>query len=162
MQVTNDGATILKSIHLDNPAAKGKPNNKQLVLLCFVCAQPTLFSFLSFLFLFFSSAVLVNASKTQDAAVGDGTTSVCVLCGEAVREAERLVQAGLHPQVIIAGYRVAAQTALEALAASAVDHAADAAALRNDLLNIARTTLSSKAREKRLDLFYRFRLNLYY
>ena len=50
--VTNDGATILKSIYLDNPAAK----------------------------------ILVNISKVQDDEVGDGTTSVCVLAAELLRE----------------------------------------------------------------------------
>lgn len=69
IQVTNDGATILGAIHIDNPAAK----------------------------------VLVNISKTQDDEVGDGTTSVCVLAAELLREAEKLVNAKIHPQTIIAG-----------------------------------------------------------
>lgn len=48
VSVTNDGATILKSVYLDNPAAK----------------------------------VLVDIAKVQDDEIGDGTTSVAVLCGE--------------------------------------------------------------------------------
>jgi T-complex protein 1 subunit beta len=71
--VTNDGATILKSIALDNAAAK----------------------------------VLVNISKVQDDEVGDGTTSVTVLAAELLREAEKLVDRKIHPQVIIDGYRIA-------------------------------------------------------
>jgi T-complex protein 1 subunit beta len=39
--------------------------------------------------------------------VGDGTTSVTVLCGELLREAEQLVNARLHPQTIIQGWRLA-------------------------------------------------------
>ncbi len=109
--VTNDGATILKSIILDNPAAK----------------------------------VLVNLSKVQDDEVGDGTTSVCVLAAELLREAERLVeQHRLHPQLIIEGYREAARVARAALEASAHDNSQNPEAFRQDLLNIARTTLSSK------------------
>lgn len=108
--MTNDGATILKAIHVDNPAAK----------------------------------VLVNVSKTQDASVGDGTTSVCVLAGELIRESEQLVQQHLHPQIIIGGLRMAAGVALQALEESSVDHKGNEGELRNDLLNIARTTLSSK------------------
>lgn len=111
MLVTNDGATILKSIALDNAAAK----------------------------------VLVNLSKVQDDEVGDGTTSVCVLAAELLREAEKLIESSkVHPQVIIEGFREAAATARAALEASAQDHSADAAAFRRDLINIARTTLSSK------------------
>lgn len=110
-QVTNDGATILKWIALDNPAAK----------------------------------VLVNLSKVQDDEVGDGTTSVCVLAAELLREAERLIdQHRLHPQLIIEGYREAARAARAALEGAARDNSTDAAAFREDLLDIARTTLSSK------------------
>lgn len=37
--------------------------------------------------------------ELQDDEVGDGTTSVTVLCGELLREAEQLVNQRLHPQV---------------------------------------------------------------
>jgi hypothetical protein len=40
--------------------------------------------------------------------VGDGTTSVVVLAGELLREAEQLVAQKIHPMTIIAGYRWAA------------------------------------------------------
>lgn len=108
--VTNDGATILKSIALDNAAAK----------------------------------VLVNISKVQDDEVGDGTTSVCVLAAELLREAEKLVSQKIHPQTIIEGFRIASAAAYKALEASAVDHSQDAEVFRADLINIAKTTLSSK------------------
>lgn len=108
--MTNDGATILKSIALDNAAAK----------------------------------VLVNISKVQDDEVGDGTTSVCVLAAELLREAERLVNQHIHPQTIIEGYRLASAAAYKALEASAVDRSQDKDAFREDLVNIAKTTLSSK------------------
>lgn len=108
--VTNDGATILKSIALDNAAAK----------------------------------VLVNISKVQDDEVGDGTTSVTVLAAELLHEAEKLVDQKIHPQTIIDGYRIASASALEALKRSAVDNRANTEKFREDLLSIARTTLSSK------------------
>ena len=117
--VTNDGATILKSIYLDNPAAK----------------------------------ILVNISKVQDDEVGDGTTSVCVLAAELLREAERLVQSHIHPQVVVDGFRIASEAALRALVSAAQDHSADKVAFRNDLLNIARTTLSSKVLSQDKDYF---------
>ena len=108
--VTNDGATILKSIYVDNPAAK----------------------------------VLVDISKVQDDEVGDGTTSVVVLAGELLREAEQLMQQKIHPMVIIAGFREAADIARSRLETISFDNGADKDALRNDLVNIAKTTLSSK------------------
>lgn len=108
--VTNDGATILKSIPLDNPAAK----------------------------------VLVNISKVQDDEVGDGTTSVTVLGAELLKEAEKLIEKKIHPQTIIEGYRIARDIALEALSKAAVNNGADAVRFKQDLVNIAKTTLSSK------------------
>lgn len=82
----------------------------------------------------------------QDEEVGDGTTSVCVLASELLREAEKLVEQKVHPQVIIAGFREATSAARTALEASAVDRsqAGDEARLKEDLIKIARTTLSSK------------------
>ncbi|KAJ3112267.1 T-complex protein 1 subunit beta [Phlyctochytrium bullatum] len=119
--VTNDGATILKSIALDNAAAK----------------------------------VLVNISKVQDDEVGDGTTSVCVLAAELLREGERMVNRKIHPQTIIEGYRIASQAAYSALEASAKNNSASADAFRNDLINIAKTTLSSKVLSQDKEYFAR-------
>ena len=108
--VTNDGATILKSIPFDNPAAK----------------------------------VLVNISKVQDDEVGDGTTSVTVLSAELLREAEKLIDQKIHPQTIIEGFRIACNVAIQALNKAAVNNGDNPTLFRNDLLNIAQTTLSSK------------------
>ncbi|KAI6014696.1 chaperonin Cpn60/TCP-1 family [Pisolithus marmoratus] len=119
INVTNDGSTILKSIQLDNAAAK----------------------------------ILVNISKVQDDEVGDGTTSVCVLAAELLREAEKLIAMRIHPQTIVEGYRIASAAALEALQNAAVDHASDPAQFRQDLFNIARTTLSSKVLSQDKDYF---------
>ena len=44
-----------------------------------------------------------DISKVQDDEVGDGTTSVVVLAGELLREAEKLVAAKIHPMTIISG-----------------------------------------------------------
>lgn len=85
-------------------------------------------------------------SKVQDEEVGDGTTSVTVLAAELLREAEKLIEQKLHPQTIIAGWRIASDAAKQALAEASFDHQKNLneASLRVDLENIARTTLSSK------------------
>lgn len=44
-----------------------------------------------------------DISKVQDDEVGDGTTSVVVLAGELLKEAEQLVNQKIHPMTIIAG-----------------------------------------------------------
>ena len=38
-------------------------------------------------------------SRVQDSEVGDGTTSVTMLASELIREAEKLVDMRIHPQV---------------------------------------------------------------
>ena len=108
--VTNDGATILQSIHVDNPAAR----------------------------------ILIDISRTQDEEVGDGTTTVAVLAGELLREAEKLIQNKIHPQIIIKGWREARNVAKKVLEEIAMDNFDDEEKFRKDLKNIALTTLSSK------------------
>ena len=95
--MTNDGATILKSLHIDNPAAKVLVGIHSSFLLSFFFNL--LLSFLLIVYLIFSSDI----SKVQDDEVGDGTTSVVVLAGELLREAEKLVTSKIHPMTIIAG-----------------------------------------------------------
>jgi T-complex protein 1 subunit beta len=117
--VTNDGATILRSIPVENPAAK----------------------------------VLVDIAKTQDETIGDGTTSVAVLCGELLREAEHLINERVHPMTIIKGWRKSVEIAKAALSDLSVDNKEDEEAFRADLLAIARTTLSSKLLNVEKDYF---------
>jgi T-complex protein 1 subunit beta len=97
----------------------------------------------------------VNCSKVQDDEVGDGTTSVCVFAAELLREAEHLVNQKIHPQIIIDGYRLATKVAHDALRASAQDNSHDPKRFREDLINIARTTLSSKVLAQDKEYFAR-------
>jgi T-complex protein 1 subunit beta len=96
-----------------------------------------------------------DIAKTQDDEVGDGTTSVTVLASELLREAERLTQQKVHPQTIIAGWRLATEAARTALIQAAHSNGEDAEKFKEDLLNIARTTLSSKILAQEKDHFAR-------
>ncbi len=62
-----------------------------------------------------SAKMLVEVAKTQDEEVGDGTTSAVVLAGELLSQAEELLDQDVHATVIIKGYRMAQQKALEIL-----------------------------------------------
>ncbi|MCQ1535134.1 thermosome subunit [Methanosarcina sp. KYL-1] len=55
--------------------------------------------------------MIVEVSKTQDAEVGDGTTTAAVLAGELLEKAEELLESGVHPTLIASGYRLAANQA---------------------------------------------------
>merc|ERR1712061_57655 len=72
---------------------------------------------------------------------------------ELIREAEKMIEMRIHPQTIVAGWRQATKVARQALESSAKDHGEDADKFRNDLMNIARTTLSSKILNARKDFF---------
>lgn len=79
--VTNDGATVLDEIDVQNPAAK----------------------------------MMVEVAKTQDDEVGDGTTTAVIIAGELLKRAETLLDDEVHPTVIVAGYKKAAEKAMEVL-----------------------------------------------
>jgi thermosome len=59
-----------------------------------------------------AAKMMVEIAKTQDAEVGDGTTTAVVIAGELLKNAEGLLTQGVHPTVIAEGYRMAAAEAL--------------------------------------------------
>ncbi len=108
--ITNDGATILREMDIEHPAAK----------------------------------MIVEVSKTQDDEVGDGTTTAAVLAGELLKVSEQLLEQDVHPTMITAGFRLAAEKAAEVLDGIAIDVSDDDDAL---LENIAGTAITGKGAE---------------
>ena len=136
VSVTNDGATILKSVLIDvrsrpQPCAHPHIEMAHPLLVWRAVQNP-------------AAKVLIDISKVQDDEVGDGTTSVCVLAGEFLRQAQELIEKKMHPQTVVAGYRLARDAALKSLDSAGIDHGNDPDKFRADLINIAKTTLSSK------------------
>ncbi len=62
-----------------------------------------------------AAKMIVEVAKTQEAEVGDGTTTAVVIAGELLRKAEALLDQNVHPTVIARGYRIAHEKALEIL-----------------------------------------------
>jgi T-complex protein 1 subunit gamma len=56
---------------------------------------------------------MIELSRAQDEEVGDGTTSVIILSGEILSNAEPLLERNFHPTVIVKGYSQALQCALD-------------------------------------------------
>jgi len=79
--VTNDGATILDKMEIENQVAK----------------------------------LMVQLSKSQDDEIGDGTTSVVVLAGALLEQAEKLLEKGVHPLRIAKGFEQAAEICVKHL-----------------------------------------------
>ncbi|MHA2501982.1 MAG: thermosome subunit alpha [Candidatus Kariarchaeaceae archaeon] len=84
---------------------------------------------------------IIDLAKTQDQEVGDGTTTVVVLAGELLRKAQDLLELEIHPSIIVEGYRLSMDKALELLEDIVIDVQIED---RDSLLNIARTSMSSK------------------
>ena len=87
--------------------------------------------------------LLVDLSQSQDNEIGDGTTSVTVLAGALLEQAEKLLDRGLHPVRISEGFEQAAEVAIKHL-----DSISDRVKFSKDdmtpLVDTAMTTLSSK------------------
>jgi thermosome len=62
-----------------------------------------------------AAKMLVEVAKTQDNEAGDGTTSAVIIAGELLSRAEELIDKNIHPTIIIDGYKMAAEKALETL-----------------------------------------------
>jgi thermosome len=120
--ITNDGATILKAMDIEHPAAK----------------------------------MIVEVAKTQDDEVGDGTTTAAVLAGEFLKNAEELLEAGVHPTVIASGYRLASIKAKEILQTLAKPVSRDDKDL---LLKIADTAMTGKGAEAQKGVFATMAVN---
>ncbi|AET32759.1 thermosome [Pyrobaculum ferrireducens] len=104
--ITGDGATILKEMEVQHPAAK----------------------------------LLIEVAKAQDAEVGDGTTTVVVLAGKLLELGEELLEEGIHPTIVIDGYKKAADYALKV----ADEIAKPIELTKEQLLKVVSSALSSK------------------
>jgi T-complex protein 1 subunit epsilon len=87
--------------------------------------------------------LLVDLSQSQDNEIGDGTTSVTVLAGALLEQAEKLLDRGLHPVRISEGFEQAAEVALKHLN-SISDRVEFSKENTTPLVDTAMTTLSSK------------------
>jgi thermosome len=88
-----------------------------------------------------AAKMLVQVAKAQDAETGDGTTSAVVVCGELLKQAQGLITSGVHPTVIISGYRKAVDKATEVLDGMSVDCTLED---RKKLLKVVETSIASK------------------
>ena len=87
-----------------------------------------------------TATLIARAATAQDDITGDGTTSVVLMIGELLKQADRYIQEGLHPRVITDGFEIAKTETLKFLDTFKVTRDID----RNLLLSIAKTSLSTK------------------
>lgn len=86
-----------------------------------------------------AARMLVEIAKKQEEIVGDGTTSVVVIAGELLQKAQKLLEDGIAPSVVIRGFRKASTKAIEILNNIAIDGRDD-----KTLKNVAITAMTGK------------------
>ncbi|XP_026684925.1 T-complex protein 1 subunit eta [Diaphorina citri] len=92
-----------------------------------------------------AAKTLVDIAKSQDAEVGDGTTSVVLLAGEILKQVKPYVEEGVHPRIVIKAVRKATSMALQKIDELAVKiQKSDSGEYRGLLEKCAATALSSK------------------
>lgn len=98
-----------------------------------------------------AARILVDIARSQDAEVGDGTTSVVVLAGEILKEVKEHVEQGVSSQTIVKGLRRASQMAVNKVKEIAVS--TDEANHRDTLAKLAGTAMTSKLIKRNTDFF---------
>lgn len=88
-----------------------------------------------------AAKMIVEVAETQDAEVGDGTTTAVILAGDLLKRAQELLDKNIHATTIVAGYRKAAEEVIRILNSVAVDVDLND---RETLTNIVKTSMRSK------------------
>ncbi len=100
-----------------------------------------------------AAKTLVDISMSQDAEVGDGTTSVVLLAGSILKAIKPFVEEGVHPQIIIRNVRAASKLAVQKVVDLSVPYDIDTKEGEEMLLKCASTSLNSKLISGHQDLF---------
>jgi len=98
-----------------------------------------------------AAKTLVDIAKSQDAEVGDGTTSVVILAGEFLKQCKSFIEEGVHPRVVVRGFRKAANMAVSRVKELAVTIPENER--RSQLVKCAATAMSSKLINQQRDFF---------
>jgi len=88
--------------------------------------------------------MIVEVARAQEDEVGDGTTTAVVIAGELLKNAEELINVGVHSTIIVQGYRAAQKKAQEVLDDMVVEVSNDD---RNILKKVAKTAMTGKGVE---------------
>lgn len=103
-----------------------------------------------------AARILTDIARSQDAEVGDGTTSVVVLAGEILKEVRELVEQGVSAQTIIKGLRRGSAMAVnkvKEIAVDMLDAAKNEEQKEQTLRRLAATAMNSKLIKRNTEFF---------
>ncbi|EJD74006.1 T-complex protein 1, variant [Loa loa] len=100
---------------------------------------------------------IIEIARTQDEETGDGTTSVIVLAGEVMSQAQQFLDQNIHPTIIIQAYRMA----LEDMIVLAEEKFSKQIDVNNDdeVTSVIKSCLGTKMLSKWMDLAVKMALN---
>lgn len=94
-----------------------------------------------------AAKMMVEIAKTQEMEIGDGTTTAALLAGKLLEQGEYLLDKKIHPTIIVKGYRLALEKALE------ISKSIGIPVSNKDILNqIAKTAMTGKGAEGNKEL----------
>ncbi|KAJ5948622.1 T-complex protein 1 subunit eta [Penicillium verhagenii] len=103
-----------------------------------------------------AARILTDIARSQDAEVGDGTTSVVVLAGEILKEVRELVEQGVSSQTIIKGLRRSSAMAVnkvKEIAVEMINSAENEEKKIETLRRLAGTAMNSKLIKRNQEFF---------
>lgn len=95
-----------------------------------------------------TASLIARAATAQDDITGDGTTSIVLMIGELLKQADLYIAEGLHPRIVGEGFELAKKEALAVLDKMKVPINTD----RESLIQIARTSLRTKLSTENADI----------
>lgn len=95
-----------------------------------------------------TAVMIARAATAQDEITGDGTTTVVLLVGELIKQAERYISEGVHPRVITDGFEIARKETIEFLTEKFQKKISADSLDRELLLQVARSSLCTKVNQK--------------
>jgi len=87
-----------------------------------------------------TASLIARTATAQDDVTGDGTTSSVLIIAELLKQADNYIAEGLHPRIIVEGFDLAKEKALEVLEKIKIPYTAN----REILVQVARSSLETK------------------
>jgi len=96
-----------------------------------------------------TASLIAKTVITQKSYIGDGATSTIILIGEALRNIEKYLEKGVHPQVLCDGIDLTRMEIEKWLPSKVIDKTLD----RKTLLNCAKTVIETKIKKNLCNKF---------